>query len=547
MRETRGWRLWRPLWRPLLLMLVLLLPIASMAVAGGKTNPPLPVVNRDLYGRHVLIVDQHAAQRTGYIYTTVQAAIDKAVSQTPTAADPWLIVIRPGIYTENVICAAYVDMLGQGTVEIQRSGDNSVALTLASNIRLRNLTARSTAGANVSAAEAIADVEGLEVRDCRFIVDAGCTGTTDALDNGGNRSIAGSFYDCYWEGNWDAARLGVAANKILRLFNCVGYANAVAGPTDVSGLYVCSGAGVLEAYNCRFEAQVTGALTVQAAPLHVETSFTGIAKFFNCDVVGSGASTGGVYGPSVAAGGADAFTLELYGCRIKVSSASTGEVRGVWSAGVNTVLTMVGGSITASGSGNVYTAKRITGSLTLKDVTESGPYSGTVGVTMSHLGAYGYLLPICPSYDNSAFTLTPAYRAWATPVRPDRDETISKIAVAVTTAATNVKVAIYSDSSGPTNLLAYSNSTALTPANAKLEIALTSSYTLTAGTLYWFAIMSDGTTGVVRGQLDAWGKGGTYAGQYWTNAGSFTWDNPRTAALTASQTPVMLGLIASVP
>jgi hypothetical protein len=45
-------------------------------------------------------------------YTAVQSAIDFAVSQAPTALQPWVVLVRPGTYTEDLTFAPYVHVFG---------------------------------------------------------------------------------------------------------------------------------------------------------------------------------------------------------------------------------------------------------------------------------------------------------------------------------------------------------------------------------------------------------------------------------------------------
>ena len=45
-------------------------------------------------------------------YTTIQSAIDYAVSQAPTSAQQWVVLVRPGTYTEDLTFASYVHVFG---------------------------------------------------------------------------------------------------------------------------------------------------------------------------------------------------------------------------------------------------------------------------------------------------------------------------------------------------------------------------------------------------------------------------------------------------
>ncbi len=45
-------------------------------------------------------------------FTTIQAAIDHAVAQVPTSSTPWVVLVRPGVYQEDVAFAPYVHVFG---------------------------------------------------------------------------------------------------------------------------------------------------------------------------------------------------------------------------------------------------------------------------------------------------------------------------------------------------------------------------------------------------------------------------------------------------
>lgn len=45
-------------------------------------------------------------------YTTIQAAINYAVSQGPTSSMPWVVLVRPGVYQEDIAFAPYVHVFG---------------------------------------------------------------------------------------------------------------------------------------------------------------------------------------------------------------------------------------------------------------------------------------------------------------------------------------------------------------------------------------------------------------------------------------------------
>jgi hypothetical protein len=76
-------------------------------------------------------------------YTTIQAAINYAVTQTPSATNLWTVEICPGVYTEVITMASYVNLKGRGTrgsVVVYQSANT--VITLADNVELENLTVR---------------------------------------------------------------------------------------------------------------------------------------------------------------------------------------------------------------------------------------------------------------------------------------------------------------------------------------------------------------------------------------------------------------------
>lgn len=66
-------------------------------------------------------------------YQTIQAAINYAVTQTPTAVAPWIILVRPGTYVEDLTFAPFVHVFGW-------PGGQTTEV-----VRIRNATASHTA------------------------------------------------------------------------------------------------------------------------------------------------------------------------------------------------------------------------------------------------------------------------------------------------------------------------------------------------------------------------------------------------------------------
>ena len=74
---------------------------------------------------------------------SIQAAINYAVTQTPSATNLWTVVISPGVYTEAITMSPYVNLIGGGTrgsvVIFQNAAD---VITLADHVEVQNLTVR---------------------------------------------------------------------------------------------------------------------------------------------------------------------------------------------------------------------------------------------------------------------------------------------------------------------------------------------------------------------------------------------------------------------
>jgi len=89
--------------------------------------------------------------KSGGDYLTIGDAITYAVAQTPSASNLYTIAIYPGVYTEAVTMAAFVNVKGVGTrnsVVIYQS--DATVVTLATNSTIENLTVRLGATGDLS-------------------------------------------------------------------------------------------------------------------------------------------------------------------------------------------------------------------------------------------------------------------------------------------------------------------------------------------------------------------------------------------------------------
>ena len=333
------------------------------------------------YATRSVIVDKNATAITGKVYTTIQAAINYAVTQTPSSASPWLVQIKPGIYAETVTCAQYVDLYGEGYVEIQPAAVGNYSVLLTSNITLTNITSRVLTTSILSAFTALAPAKtNVKMYHCHGIADAGTQTHGEGMYWG--VGVNGYFYDCIFEGQATGAWLYTPASGTAEFYNCKFYAYDTADNSDYSrALWVTESTGQLLLYNCNIESAVSGTSTKISYGVYVDAIGGGgsTVKLYNCSIIASGLTgeVDAVYliPPAEATAG-----IELHRCTVKATSTSSGDANGLYSLGAGTgTLTMVNGSIlTSSSSGTPIDAKRTTGTITLKAVQTDGKYSGTI-------------------------------------------------------------------------------------------------------------------------------------------------------------------------
>jgi len=79
-----------------------------LGVLTHMSNPKRVLQGPEQYGTRLINVD---SQGNGD-YTTIQAAIDAAHSQSPGADSRWLIRVAPGEYTESLTLHDYIDICG---------------------------------------------------------------------------------------------------------------------------------------------------------------------------------------------------------------------------------------------------------------------------------------------------------------------------------------------------------------------------------------------------------------------------------------------------
>jgi len=108
-------------------------------------------------------------------FTSIQAAINSAIN--PTATNPYLIVVAPGLYTESITLKPYVDVQGSGVNLTTITHDGSApTVTGADHSELRSLTVINTGGGNT--ATGIANINtSPTLRDLVVQVSGGLTNT----------------------------------------------------------------------------------------------------------------------------------------------------------------------------------------------------------------------------------------------------------------------------------------------------------------------------------------------------------------------------------
>lgn len=110
----------------------------------------LGLVEGQFVTTRTLFVDPEGSDTTKQPFRTIQAAVAEALSSTPTpsVATPWVVVVRPGVYSENLTLSPWVHIVGapnsdnSGMVEIRNASLASQTLNVTNpndQIRLSNL------------------------------------------------------------------------------------------------------------------------------------------------------------------------------------------------------------------------------------------------------------------------------------------------------------------------------------------------------------------------------------------------------------------------
>jgi len=158
-----------------------------------------------LWGDRMIVADANAVAVAGKVYTTVQGAIDAAAALSPSASNRVTVGVRPGVYTEVVTLAQYVDVIGWGYVRITTSGNNARAVTLASDVEVHNLQATVTsgdgAGGGIHAFHVDGALRNVKLVNCHGYVNPACTSCQGGLAVKSSGSLTGEIRDCEFSSN----------------------------------------------------------------------------------------------------------------------------------------------------------------------------------------------------------------------------------------------------------------------------------------------------------------------------------------------------------
>ena len=75
-------------------------------------NALLHLIQVSSASTRLLYVDPEGDDATGTPFLTIQAAIDEANSHGPTSATPWVVLVRPGHYSEDLLFVDHVNVFG---------------------------------------------------------------------------------------------------------------------------------------------------------------------------------------------------------------------------------------------------------------------------------------------------------------------------------------------------------------------------------------------------------------------------------------------------
>lgn len=174
---------------------------------------------------NVLIVDANrSSDVTGYVYNTIQEAIDYAQSQTPSTTSRWTIKIVPhkntasyNGYAESLTLYKYIDLVGLGMVMCNCVFSYSGTWTGGTYARIKNLIVRPDVDTNLT-------IRGIEADNCHFGVEEDNLTPVMSLENS-------QFTSCgFWKfGTVTTPHASTGSNYIM---NCIGNSSIAWDSTD---------------------------------------------------------------------------------------------------------------------------------------------------------------------------------------------------------------------------------------------------------------------------------------------------------------------------
>lgn len=111
--------------------------LLSIYLIYAMTLPDRIITGTENYGSRVITVDSLGNSD----YTTIQAALNAAQSQTPAANSRWLVQVMPGEYQESLTLYDYIDVAGMGAGYSSHlhSLSNQAAITNGAECTISNL------------------------------------------------------------------------------------------------------------------------------------------------------------------------------------------------------------------------------------------------------------------------------------------------------------------------------------------------------------------------------------------------------------------------
>lgn len=174
---------------------------------------------------NTLIVDANrATDLTGYVYNTIQEAIDYAQSQTPSGSSRWTIFIVPHKncasylgYAESLTLYKFIDLIGLGMIMMRCVFTYSGTWTGGTYARHKNLFVKPLDDTNLT-------VRGVESDNCHYGISEDSLTPTLSLENS-------QFQNCgFWKyGTVTNAIATTGGNSIM---NCLGNSAITWDATD---------------------------------------------------------------------------------------------------------------------------------------------------------------------------------------------------------------------------------------------------------------------------------------------------------------------------